>query len=56
MNEMYERLTAIPNRSLLYDIYQYTWDVKEAAMLMDSFVSWLGVYVCVCVCEYVTTN
>ena len=39
---MFSRLTAIPNRSLLYDVYQYTWDAKEATMLLDSYIAWLG--------------
>ena len=42
VNEMFSRLTAIPNRALLYDIYQYTWDAKEATMLLDSYIAWLG--------------
>ena len=42
VSEMFSRLTAIPNRSLLYDIYQYTWDAKEATMLLDSYIAWLG--------------
>ena len=39
---MYGRLSAIPNRPLLYDIYQYMWDAKETTLLLDSYVSWLG--------------
>ena len=39
---MFSRLTAIPNRALLYDVYQYTWDAKEATMLLDSYIAWLG--------------
>lgn len=47
---MFARLTAVPNRPLLYDIYQYMWDAKEAVMLLDSYVTWLGMYVHVCTC------
>ena len=39
---MYDRLTAIPNRPLLYDIYRYVWDAKETTIMLDSYVSWLG--------------
>ncbi len=47
---MYARLTTIPNRPLLYDLYQYSWDAKETTMLLDSYVAWLGEHlVCVCV-------
>ena len=42
VSEMFSRLTAIPNRALLYDVYQYTWDAKEATMLLDSYIAWLG--------------
>ena len=50
VKDMYNRLTAIPNRPLLYDMYHYIWDAKETTMLLDSYISWLGVCVCVCVC------
>ena len=46
VSEMFSRLTAIPNRALLYDVYQYTWDAKEATMLLDSYIAWLGKDVC----------
>ncbi|XP_065890014.1 protein O-GlcNAcase-like isoform X2 [Dysidea avara] len=39
--KMFARLTGIPNRPLLYDIYQYIWDAKETCMLLDSYISWL---------------
>ena len=42
VSDMFSRLTAIPNRALLYDVYQYTWDAKEATMLLDSYIAWLG--------------
>jgi protein O-GlcNAcase/histone acetyltransferase len=41
VKDMYGRLTAIPNRPLLYDVYQYMWDAKETTMLLDSYISWL---------------
>lgn len=40
--KMFSHLTGIPNRPLLYDIYQYIWDAKETCMLLDSYISWLG--------------
>ena len=39
---MYTRLTGVPNRTLLYDVYQYVWDAKETTMLLDSYIAWLG--------------
>lgn len=39
---MYTRLTSVPNRTLLYDVYQYVWDAKETTMLLDSYIAWLG--------------
>ena len=39
---MHTRLTAVPNRMLLYDMYQYVWDAKETTMLLDSYIAWLG--------------
>ena len=42
IKDMYGRLTAIPNRPLLYDVYQYMWDAKETTQLLDSYISCLG--------------
>ena len=42
VNECFNRLTAIPNRPLLYDLYQYMSDARETTLLLDSYVSWLG--------------
>ena len=44
VKDMYNRLTTIPNRPLLYDVYQYMWDAKETTLLLDSYISWLGIY------------
>jgi protein O-GlcNAcase/histone acetyltransferase len=41
VRDVYNRLTAIPNRPLLYDVYQYMWDAKETTLLLDSYISWL---------------
>jgi len=42
VNNMYTHLTTIPNRTLLYDVYQYVWDARETTMLLDSYIAWLG--------------
>ena len=44
VSQLYVHLTTIPNRPLLYDIYQYMWDAKETTMLLDSYIAWLGTY------------
>ena len=49
--QMFARLTAVPNRPLLYDIYQYMWDAKEAVMLLDSYVTWLGTCIRMLICK-----
>ncbi|CAG2107887.1 unnamed protein product, partial [Medioppia subpectinata] len=36
------RLTFCKNRSLLYDIYPYVWDIKGIISLLNSYVKWLG--------------
>lgn len=36
------RLTFCKNRSLLYDLYPYVWDVKGVISLLNSYVKWLG--------------
>ena len=38
------RLTFCKNRSLLYDLYPYVWDVKGVISLLNSYVKWLGMY------------
>ncbi|CAH1782880.1 unnamed protein product [Owenia fusiformis] len=37
------KMTKIPNRSLLYDIYPYIWDIRGTLSLMSSFVNWLAI-------------
>lgn len=39
---MFNSLTDIPNRPLLYDMYSYVWDVKEIVFMLDAYLSWLG--------------
>ncbi|RWS08294.1 protein O-GlcNAcase-like isoform X1 [Dinothrombium tinctorium] len=38
------RLTFCKNRSLLYDLYPYVWDIKGVISLLNSYVKWLGEY------------
>ena len=42
VNHCFNHLTEIPNRPLLYDLYQYMSDARETTMLLDSYISWLG--------------
>ena len=53
VNNMHSRLTGVPNRTLLYDLYQYAWDARETTMLLDSYIAWLGESVCVWTAIYV---
>ncbi|XP_006825943.1 protein O-GlcNAcase-like [Saccoglossus kowalevskii] len=41
VNRLFQRLTNIPNRSLLYELYPYVWDMKGVVSLLHSFVKWL---------------
>lgn len=36
------RLTAVPNRAALYDLYPYVWDVKGVISLLNSYVKWMA--------------
>ncbi|XP_064629897.1 protein O-GlcNAcase-like isoform X2 [Lineus longissimus] len=40
--DMCDRLFKIPNRSLLYDLYPYIWDMRGVLCLLNSFIKWLG--------------
>ena len=42
VSRLLERLTIIRNRSLLYELYPYMWDVKGVISLLNSYVKWLG--------------
>ena len=42
------RLTFCKNRSLLYDLYPYVWDVKGVISLLNSYVKWLGMFTIYC--------
>ncbi|XP_018082948.1 protein O-GlcNAcase isoform X2 [Xenopus laevis] len=39
---MFTRLSNCPNRTILYDLYPYVWDIKSIISLVKSFVQWLG--------------
>ncbi|CAI8027798.1 Protein O-GlcNAcase [Geodia barretti] len=56
VKDMYSRLTTIPNRPLLYDVYQYMWDAKETTTLLDSYISWLGRCTCLLLQSVVGTS
>ncbi|XP_069610167.1 protein O-GlcNAcase [Ranitomeya imitator] len=39
---MFTRLSNSPNRTILYDLYPYVWDIKSIISMVKSFVQWLG--------------
>ncbi|PIK33338.1 hypothetical protein BSL78_29847 [Apostichopus japonicus] len=42
VKRMHKRLLHIPNRSLLYDLYPYIWDIEGIISMVGSYVKWLG--------------
>ncbi|KAG8202078.1 hypothetical protein JTE90_010441 [Oedothorax gibbosus] len=36
------RLTFCPNRSLLYDLYPYIWDIKGVVSMLNSYIKWIA--------------
>eukprot|EP00794_Sanderia_malayensis_P000208 gene208-823_t len=40
--DLFVKICRIPNESILYDLYPYVWDVNEAVLALDSYVSWLA--------------
>lgn len=40
--QMFTRLANCENRSILYDLYPYVWDIKGVVAMVKSFVQWLG--------------
>ncbi|XP_062927489.1 protein O-GlcNAcase isoform X2 [Mobula hypostoma] len=40
--QMFTRLANCENRSILYDLYPYVWDIKGVVSMVKSFVQWLG--------------
>ncbi|XP_030842099.1 protein O-GlcNAcase isoform X3 [Strongylocentrotus purpuratus] len=43
VKQLMTRLLHTPNRSLLYDIYPYMWDMEIAVSMIGSFIKWLAV-------------
>ena len=41
IGKLFNKLTYIKNRSLLYDFYPYVWDIKGVIELLNSYVKWL---------------
>ncbi|XP_038677395.1 protein O-GlcNAcase isoform X1 [Scyliorhinus canicula] len=39
--QMFTRLASCENRSILYDLYPYVWDIKGVVSMVKSFVQWL---------------
>nr|XP_028586347.1 protein O-GlcNAcase isoform X2 [Podarcis muralis] len=39
---MFTRLSNCANRTILYDMYSYVWDIKSIMAMVKSFVQWLG--------------
>ncbi|XP_072293563.1 protein O-GlcNAcase isoform X2 [Eucyclogobius newberryi] len=39
---MFTRLSNSANRTILYDLYSYIWDIKSIISMVKSFVQWLG--------------
>ena len=44
VGRLFNRMTFIKNRSLLYDFYPYIWDIKGVIELLNSYVKWLRKY------------
>uniref|UniRef100_A0A4W4GC87 Protein O-GlcNAcase n=1 Tax=Electrophorus electricus TaxID=8005 RepID=A0A4W4GC87_ELEEL len=40
--QMFTRLSNSANRTILYDLYPYIWDIKSIISMVKSFVLWLG--------------
>ncbi|CAG0883171.1 unnamed protein product [Cyprideis torosa] len=36
------RLSQCPNRSLVFDLYPFVWDIRGVVSLLNSYVKWLG--------------
>ncbi|XP_065287323.1 protein O-GlcNAcase isoform X2 [Dermacentor albipictus] len=42
VGRLFGRLTFVPNRALLYDLYPYLWDIKGVISLLNSYVKWIA--------------
>lgn len=45
--QMFNRLSNAPNRSVLYDLYNYMCDIKSGVGLARAYVKTLGVNICI---------
>lgn len=48
--ELYDRLMAIPNKSLLSDIFPYLWDLRGVLQTCCAYVKWMGN------CQFLSTH
>ena len=42
ISDVIDRILAMPNKALAYELFPYLWDIKAAIYLLDCFVQWLG--------------
>jgi len=42
ISDVIDRILAIPNKALVFELFPYLWDIKAAVCLLDCFVQWLG--------------
>lgn len=42
ISDIIDRVLAVPNKALAYELFPYLWDIKAAVRLLDCFVQWLG--------------
>ncbi|XP_045556632.1 protein O-GlcNAcase isoform X5 [Salmo salar] len=42
--QMFTRLSNSANRTILYDLYPYIWDIKSIMSMVKSFVQWLEIF------------
>lgn len=38
---LFDRLTALKNRDLLYALYRHVWELKEEVLLFDRYLDWV---------------
>ena len=42
IGDIIDRILAIPNKALAFELFPYLWDIKAAVHILDCFVQWLG--------------
>lgn len=42
VKRMADKLLKVNNRSLLYELYPYVWDMRGVISLLNSYIEWLG--------------